>query len=624
MKKVKNLIKQNSQNVKINKDLVIRNDLIVYGNVNGLNSNLNISNTLNLPNVGNNFTQTNQDFDNELTSISNIEFLKTRNLQTNSFIQSSNDYITFQSSILELNSSLTPYDVFVEHGIRMKLQDDRIIKFVWTNDINGFIQKDDSDVLLKMYFDTTHMGNTYLRKGEDSFFGQLILVDITEHSNSFCQQNFKYLKDTIIDVYSNHTHSQYIHKWGETEGYNEGRLIGHLTLSDHPILPKHQTSKGYIDQLQDDSITLPHPQYITLHSNDEMDLGQSLSLHPTKDPVLPIHQQPFRYMEDRFFEKLNEHNHNDLYISTVNEGEEVTHRIPRLGEDFYLKVQEIEKDDTHIQSKEYVDFYGGKTTEGMVYITYVHYLLKDIFKNNLEWNDDECEQAGKYRLTFDFTNWYNDFNEKYKTQFQTEHDLRTLDFIVLPIITPSSFEHSSSADVLTLDSQSPNSITWFNDDEYYDIFIENLTYPEYDKNFIVSVDLGVVGVDDTGVRTETQQDSVGPLQTFTLTFIAGPQNYMFNKYDYTSYYVFDLNFEIPLLLIKDYQTDFNINLTNIFTTSILDGIGISSRYGLIRTLYTSVQFSTDAEGGYRRRNTIEQTTYIRAIDSFTCNVQVVE
>lgn len=358
--------------------------------------------------------------------------------------------------------------------------------------------------------------------------GVLLLKDISNYQvNPNIQQNIKYFKNKIESKYY-HFHTEYISINGEYNGSGEGTILNHILLSNEPVNYLHQQTKKYIDDTTILKITELHPKYISRTEDDQMDENSSLQLKPDVLPNQLKHAQTLKYLNDTVTYVIQTHNHDSKYIKTTSVDVQDLQRIPRLHDDFVLKPNEINtKYKTHIQSKQYQDFLTQKNINGSLFISYQHYYTGTCFSKQ-SIIEDETVDNGLYRLTFDFTDWYNEFNQAYKLQMDTVNDFNTSDFIIIPIITPNSFEIPTSEFI----DQNENR-EWFTNDPYYDIVIDNITYPNQNKNYIVSFDIGIIPIDETGSRTlspiQVEERENTPMQSFTIMFIGGPINLVFNS-----------------------------------------------------------------------------------------------
>lgn len=531
-----NIIKQDLYGNIIDNRFVVRNNFNVIKNIDQSGKNINIWNTVTFNPV---LTVNNQIFGEDGNYF--LKGLSQQNLKTNKIVFDNSSLVAIdvnnynlqtKNSMIELNSDLN--DLPANSGLEIDIIIDEYLEkklFVWDDTHQQFVQKDERGSLLKIIFDKEYLNADFPKLTGDELRGHLEILDLDTQSNSKAQQNLKYSNERI-QTYIDHTHVQYVSSTGETQGIGEGKITGQLVLSNDPTEETHQQTKQYIDNLQQTVITGQHSQYILLNSNDSINDGMSLRLEPSIIPTQQNHQIPLRYWKNKLNTEVTNHHHNDIFISTTSATPQVIQKIPRISEGQYLRPQESNiKHETHIQSKSYQDFLFNKNLNGFIYISYQHYLLGNTLKTDGNYTDSS-RNFGLYRLKFNFLPWYTEYNQAYKQQMNVIENYPTTDFIVIPIITLSSLIYPSTNISTTYGYT--GGLTPTNED-YYDVIVENLIYPEQDKKYIIQFDIGIKGINlDTsrsqiGINVPGILETKYPTQTFTLMFLGGPQNTVMNK-----------------------------------------------------------------------------------------------
>lgn len=518
------LKKYNILNI-LDKPLIVRGDLYLF---NLLQKEIFIKEQ---SNVYQNVTQESTSFENVTNETLDINVFEQDKLNVvNSNIEASmqNNSIGIKSKRIELNSNGR---LNFESGIIFeKINDDykESKKIIWNRFDQQFKIVDENNNRLKVYFNPDFMTNIFLKKSGDTMLGSLYLKDIAPSTtNHKTLQNLKYFR-TKIDPKYNHSHNEYICKNGESDGVGSGTIENYVSLGQEPTLDKHQQSKEYVDTTLYDKITLQHPEYITFDESDLMDEDASLLLSDDVLITQTNHAQTLKYFNDKFNDVVASHNHNEKYIDIISETPQIIKRIPRLDTEYVLSPQETNiKHSMHIQSKQYQDYFTQNHINGSLFITYQHYYLGDCFSSS-DISTDPSIENGMFRLKFNFVDWYNEFNNQYKIQMNTSDDFNQSDFAVIPIITPSSFEIPTSEKI-----HNDNNRNWFENDPYYDIRIENISYPIQNNRFNVQFDIGITPISETGNRTisniQVNERSEIPMQSFTIMFIGGPINLVINQ-----------------------------------------------------------------------------------------------
>lgn len=460
---------------------------------------------------------------NQTTTFLNINSISNNGvLMISNYVQLNNSNISLQGCSLSFNY----------------MQDEYLQKSIinWSQDADQIELKDELGDLLYLHYDTTYTDDKFVNKSGDTMSDMLEVMNISDGQNVKSQQNLNYFIDTMQD-YINHEHTQYVSQLGEDDGQGKGTVNGYVTLTGNPIHNTHQATKQYVDEIQTGVSGIQHTQYISRTQDDSMQTSQYLKLNSSINPTIPSHQQPLRYLNVTLDGIKTTHTHDSDYIGLDTPFDQLIWRIPKLTIGKYLKPSDIEKHETHIQSKSYQDFNIGKSRNGYIYLSHQHYLLGNMFKIDGDYLSGNSVN-NIYTLTFDFSTWYNDYNQNYKLYMNTEDNFPEEDFIVIPIITLNSIEHCSSTILNDVQKLENYRKSWFgiselDMQEYFDQVVENIIYDQ-SKKFIFSVDVGVKPQNINGNRIPSMGvllsgRNTKPIQTFSMVFLGGPSNYVFNK-----------------------------------------------------------------------------------------------
>lgn len=519
------LLKEKNINNNINSIFVVRNNL-TQANVNS-SSSIKVFGSSTFTGLSTIYFQYFEKL-NEIQTQTTINQLVTKDVKfINSKIIVDNQLNTLSTinSLFELNSNCR---LLEETGLIFKQDVDGYLeekRFVYNRSTKSFSQYDETGTKLKIQFDKSIMENIFIKKTGDTMMGNLMLRDIRpSDTHPKLQQNLTYFYQKINPKLS-HDHVQYIRNTGELAGDGEGTIQNYLTLRSDPSEIAHQVTKKYIDDTTSSVISAQHQVYINQNTADTMNLGQQLSCD--KSPTQTNHQQTLQYQNTKYTSVISQHNHDNLYVSTTSANQQTIGVIPRLTDDFKL----YPKDDSshsgyHIASKQYSDYWLNKHLGGSLFITFQNYYMGTCFSNN-DITENETVSNGLYRLKFDFSDWYTEFNLGFKEYMDTTDDFNPNSFVVIPIITPTSFEMATSEKV-----NDESNRNWFNDDTYYDVKVENIQYPVNNNKYILQFDIGVIGIDINGGKTQSplavpEREHI-PMQSFTIIFIGGPSNSVFN------------------------------------------------------------------------------------------------